>query len=185
MRVQYVPTELTAQSWPQVEKYIESALPYGNDDYTLEQIKLLVLMGQWLLTVAIDEDNKVHGAATISFINYPNDRVGFITACGGKFIANKEKNYESDYNRVITSGDIKVVYRFMERCSKDGMHSFLRLVQEEILKQGREFKDRINQSLDEENVKVALEQAKKLFEYKEVFGKNILEIENSYTDILE
>ena len=44
------------------------------------------------------------------------------------------------------------------------MHSFLRLVQEEILKQGREFKDRINQSLDEENVKVALEQAKKLFE---------------------
>ena len=62
----------------------------SNDDYTLEQIKLLVLMGQWLLTVAIDEDNKVHGAATISFINYPNDRVGFITACGGKFIANKE-----------------------------------------------------------------------------------------------
>lgn len=90
MRVQYVPTEYAAQSWPKVEKYIEAALKYDHGDYTLDQVKLLVLMGQWLLTVAIDDNNDVHGAATLSFINYPNDRVGFITTCGGKFIANKE-----------------------------------------------------------------------------------------------
>jgi len=90
MKVQYIPTEYAAQSWPQVEKFIEAALKHGHGDYTLDQVKLLVCMGQWLLTVAIDENNKVHGAATISFINYPNERIGFITACGGKFIANKD-----------------------------------------------------------------------------------------------
>ena len=46
----------------------------------------MVCAGQQLLLVAVDEDLKVHGAATISFINYPNHRVAFITAIGGKLI---------------------------------------------------------------------------------------------------
>ena len=90
MKVQYVPTEYTAQSWPKVEEFIKSALNYGHGDYTIDQIKLLVCMGQWLLTIATDEESNIHGAATMSFINYPNERIAFITACGGKFIANKD-----------------------------------------------------------------------------------------------
>jgi hypothetical protein len=40
--------------------------------------------------VAVDEQGVIHGAATISFINYPSDRVGFITFIGGRLISNKD-----------------------------------------------------------------------------------------------
>ena len=90
LQVQYVETEVTSQSWPLVEKYVQSAIQYGNGDYTIEQIKLLVCMGQWLLLVAVDESGNVHGAATVSFLNYPNSRVAFITFIGGRLISNKD-----------------------------------------------------------------------------------------------
>jgi len=90
LQVQYVETEFTSQSWPLVEKYVQSAIQYGNGDYTIEQIKLLVCMGQWLLLVAVDESGNVHGAATVSFLNYPNSRVAFITFIGGRLISNRD-----------------------------------------------------------------------------------------------
>jgi hypothetical protein len=46
--------------------------------------------GQWVLLVAIDEEMKIHGAATVSFMNYPLHRVAFITCIGGKLISNQE-----------------------------------------------------------------------------------------------
>lgn len=88
--VQYVPLAHAARTWPQAEPHIEAALPYGNGDYTLDQIKLYVNTGQWMLIVAADENKNVLGAATVSFINYPNDRIAFITFIGGKLISNKE-----------------------------------------------------------------------------------------------
>lgn len=88
--IQYVSATHAAQSWAQVASHIEEALKYSNGDYTLDQMKLLVCTGQQQLLVAVDEDNNVHGAATISFINYPNDRVAFITAMGGKLITGKD-----------------------------------------------------------------------------------------------
>ena len=90
LTVNYVPAHLTAQTWPKVEGFIEEAMKHGFGDYTIDQVKLLVNMGQWLLIVAVDESGEVHGAATASFINYPNSRVGFITFIGGKLISNKE-----------------------------------------------------------------------------------------------
>jgi hypothetical protein len=90
IEVRYVPTEYCAQSWVNVEKYIKSSLEHGYGDYAIEQIRLLVNMGSWLLLVAIDENMEIHGAATVSFMNYPNDRVAFITQIGGKLISNQE-----------------------------------------------------------------------------------------------
>ena len=90
LNVQYVPTEHTAQSWGQVESFITEALKHSNGDYTVDQMKLLVCTGQQMLLVAVDEDNQVHGATTVSFINYPNDRVAFITTMGGKLITGKD-----------------------------------------------------------------------------------------------
>ena len=90
MKVQYVPTQYAAQTWPQVEKHIQSAMEYGHGDYTIDQVRLLVCMGQWTLLVAVDDEGQIHGAATSSFINYPNDRVAFITFIGGKLISNQE-----------------------------------------------------------------------------------------------
>lgn len=88
--VQYVPSELTAQAWPQVEAYLEEAIPYSNGEYTLDQARMFINMGQWLLLVAVDDNEVVTGASTISFINSPNHRTAFIALMGGKFIINKD-----------------------------------------------------------------------------------------------
>ena len=90
LTVRYVAVEHAAQTWPMVEHHIASALPYSHGDYSIDQIKLLVNMGQWLLMVAVDEQGVIHGAATSSFLNLPNDRVAFITSIGGKLISNKD-----------------------------------------------------------------------------------------------
>lgn len=89
LSAQYVHTNLAAQAWPQVEEYLAQCLPHSND-YTLDQIKMHVLTGQWMLIVIVDENNVVHGALTVSYLNYPNDRVGFVTAIGGRHITNDD-----------------------------------------------------------------------------------------------
>jgi hypothetical protein len=88
--VRNIPTNYVAQAWPLVEHYIEAAVSYGGDDYTLEQVKVYVSSGQWLLVIAVDEQGVIHGAATVTFLNYPNDRIAFITFIGGKLISNKD-----------------------------------------------------------------------------------------------
>lgn len=90
LTVNYVPLDHAARSWPMAEPHIAEAIQHGGGDYTLDQVKLLVNMGQWLLLVAIDEINEVKGAATVSFLNYPNDRIAFITFIGGKLISNQD-----------------------------------------------------------------------------------------------
>lgn len=90
LKVQYVDLKFVAQTWPKVEKYILMALEHGHGDYTLDQIRMFVSIGQWLLLVAVDEEGNIQGAAASSFINYPNDRVAFITFIGGKLISSKE-----------------------------------------------------------------------------------------------
>jgi len=90
LTIRYVEPDHAAETWPFVEEFIASAIPYGNDDYTLDQAKMFVCLGQWLLLVAVDEENKLHGAATIIFTNYPNSRIAFITFIGGKLISNQD-----------------------------------------------------------------------------------------------
>jgi hypothetical protein len=88
--IRHVPVQYVNQAWHLVEKYINEAQQYCGDDYTLEQIKVYVSSGQWLLVVAADDEGVIHGAATVSFSNYPNDRVAFVTFIGGKLISNKD-----------------------------------------------------------------------------------------------
>jgi len=96
MKITTVNTNFIHQTWPQVEKYIQAAMsegyPYPDEykDYTPEHIRQFVVNGQWLLLVAIDEENKIHGAGTVSFINTPNHRNAVITTVGGKFITSKD-----------------------------------------------------------------------------------------------
>jgi hypothetical protein len=66
------------------------AQQYGGDDYTLDQVKGFVCSGQWLLLVAVDEQGAIHGAATVSFLNMPNDRIAFVTFIGGRLVSSKE-----------------------------------------------------------------------------------------------
>lgn len=90
LNIKHVSQQYAAQTWPLVEGYLAAAQQFGGDDYSLDQIKMLVNSGQWMLLVAVDDEGAIHGAATVNFMTYPNDRVAFITYIGGKLISNKD-----------------------------------------------------------------------------------------------
>lgn len=91
MNIQYVPIHLVHHVWPDVDKFLWDALIQAEcTEYNIDQLKTFVVQGQQDLFVAVDEQNKVHGAATVSFMNYPSHRVAFVTAIGGKLFTNQE-----------------------------------------------------------------------------------------------
>lgn len=91
LTIQYVPVHLVHHVWKDVEHYLRDALDQsGADDYSTEQLKVLVAQGVHELYVAVDSSNCVHGAATVSFTNYPNHRVAFVSTIGGKLITNRD-----------------------------------------------------------------------------------------------
>lgn len=96
LTVQTVSTEYISQVWPMVQEYFQEALTKGGEEvdwepgYNIHHVQSFLTAGSWLLLVAADETGKVHGAATVSFSNYPMHRVAFITLIGGKLISNRE-----------------------------------------------------------------------------------------------
>jgi hypothetical protein len=78
------------QHWEEVAKYLNPALELsGVEEFTLGQMKVYILNGSWTLFVVVEE-GKLCGAVVVAFSNYPNHRVAFVTAIGGKFISSKE-----------------------------------------------------------------------------------------------
>ena len=90
LTVKHVSTNYCAQTWPLVESFIVQAHKHGGGDYSMDQIQMYVNLGSWVLLVAVDENNVIHGAGTVSFINYPTHRVAFLTAVSGKLIVNQD-----------------------------------------------------------------------------------------------
>ena len=96
MNIQTVDTSYIAQVWPLVKDYLEDALvkdngsPEWSDCYNLHHVQGFISSGLRLLLVATDDEGKIHGAATVSFANYPMARVAFITLIGGRLISNKD-----------------------------------------------------------------------------------------------
>jgi hypothetical protein len=96
IKVQTVDVNHISQVWPLVEIYLNDALtkdneaPEWSECYNIHHVQAFLTNGTWLLLVAVDEDNKVQGAATVSFANYPMNRVAFITLIGGRLISNRD-----------------------------------------------------------------------------------------------
>jgi hypothetical protein len=88
MKIEVVPLSLIHKVWPEVEGFLEQALKYGEDDYTIEQARVYATRGEWLLVVASNE--KIVGASLINFYNMPNQRIAFVVAIGGRLISNSE-----------------------------------------------------------------------------------------------
>jgi hypothetical protein len=92
LTLQTVDTAYISQTWPLVEKFIYDSLHEGLEerflDYRLDHVQSYLTSGQWLLVVATDEEGTIHGASTLSFVNYPLNRIAFMTTTGGKMIAN-------------------------------------------------------------------------------------------------
>ena len=96
LKVQSVDVNYVSQIWPLIEGYLVDALTKDNDApdwsecYNIHHVQAFITSGMWLLLVATDEENKIHGAATVSFSNYPMNRVAFITLIGGRLVSNKD-----------------------------------------------------------------------------------------------
>ena len=99
------------QVWPRVVDFIRSAVDKGTTEdtrnYNEHHIQQYLTSGSWLLLVAVDEQNEIHGACTISFINYPLSRVAFVTAIGGRLISNNE-TFEQLKNICKAKGATKI-----------------------------------------------------------------------------
>lgn len=87
--LRYVPLEHVAATWPQIEHFIQSMEQYGPNDHTLAQMRMRACTGDWLLGVYVENEELV-GATLISFQNFPNDRVAFVCAVGGKGILTQD-----------------------------------------------------------------------------------------------
>ena len=107
LQVQLVPLSLIHKTWPLVDEYLEEALRWSEDDYTLEQVKVYITKGDWMLLVAVDEKQNIHGAAAVHIYNMPNDRVAFVVAMGGRLISSAE-TYEQFSNLLRSFGATKV-----------------------------------------------------------------------------
>lgn len=88
-QIQIVAPIYIHQVWENVEPYLSAALKHSGGEYGLEHLKVFLVQGNQTLLVAVNEENKIHGAATIEWINYPNERVAFVTTVGGAMLANK------------------------------------------------------------------------------------------------
>lgn len=88
--VQIVAPNNVYNVWDDVESYLNASINVSGNDYTLDQLKLLLVRGEQTLLVSVNENNKINGAMTVEFINHPNARTMFITALGGLGIVNEE-----------------------------------------------------------------------------------------------
>ena len=83
MKLYIVPTIQVQRFWHLAEPLLQKALDKGNGEFTADQLKLLVTQGQQQLLLVM-KDEICYVAFTVQWINYPNDRVAYITYIGGK-----------------------------------------------------------------------------------------------------
>lgn len=81
--VNKIPLNRVHQTWPLVEKYFAAVEPHNKGEYTLDQIKMKLGVGDWWLITFV-QDGEIIGALSMLYQNRANARVAFITALGGE-----------------------------------------------------------------------------------------------------
>ena len=88
--VQIVAPNNVYNVWEDIKEYLNASINVSGGDFTLDQLKLLLVRGEQTLLVSVNENNKINGAMTVELINNANARTMFITALGGNGIVNDE-----------------------------------------------------------------------------------------------
>jgi len=88
-QVQYVPVNRLYQVWDEVEPLLARATELSMNECTTDQLKLMLVQEKQTLLVAVDEDGKLTGAMAVELVNFPNDRVAFLTFLGGTGIVDQ------------------------------------------------------------------------------------------------
>jgi hypothetical protein len=81
--ISIVPVEYIHQAWAKVGKFIEAAMEHAKGECTADQLKVMLTNNQHQLMLFM-EDKEPVGAVEFHFSNFPNDRVFYINAIGGK-----------------------------------------------------------------------------------------------------
>lgn len=89
MEIQQILPWQVVSTWPRIERYLAAAFEHSAGEYSLEQLRCFLTSGIQILLVVKDGE-EIHGAVTIATESYPNASVAFVTAVGGKAIANPE-----------------------------------------------------------------------------------------------
>lgn len=77
------------QLWPKVGPMLKKGLDTGAGEYNADQLKVMLVNGAQVLLV-VEKDDQIKGAFSIAFENYPNDRIAFVTAVGGRAMCDQE-----------------------------------------------------------------------------------------------
>ena len=88
--VQIVAPNNVYNVWEDIKEYLNASINVSGGDFTLDQLKLLLVRGEQTLLVSVNDSSKINGAMTVEFINNANARTMFITALGGNGIVNDE-----------------------------------------------------------------------------------------------
>lgn len=70
--------------WPHVEALLFSAVAKAHGEVDISQLRAEIVRGDVILVIWQD-DGKVVSAGTVSFINYPNYRVAYVSFLSGRF----------------------------------------------------------------------------------------------------
>jgi hypothetical protein len=83
-QINIVAPDFINQYWNKIEPFFETSFKFSTDDYSVDQIKFLLVNGQQICLVAVEDDGSIIGASAVSISNYPNHRVLHITSMGGR-----------------------------------------------------------------------------------------------------
>lgn len=91
MDITLVPSEQISFVWPEVKLLLDPVCSEhaSAGEYTIEQIRMAIVRKERHLLVGVEND-KIVGAMTIEFLNYPNKRVALISAFGGRRLVDVE-----------------------------------------------------------------------------------------------
>lgn len=84
MKLNQVNPQYVCQLWPDVFDFLASGLP-DDPEYSLDQLQMMLVRGEQTLLVA--EDDGIKGAAAVSIVNHPKQRIAFISTIGGRGIS--------------------------------------------------------------------------------------------------
>ena len=85
--IRQIPTELTYQFLPLVKHHLEAGLAHSDVNY--EQARVYLTSGSWVLLIALDEQEQLLGAYTLTFSNTPSDRIAIIASASGRGLASQ------------------------------------------------------------------------------------------------
>jgi hypothetical protein len=108
LNLKVIPVELISVYWDQLSLFIEDALKKSDsNEYNLDDIRNMLEAGVWTAIGFFDPEADMHGALTVTVLNYPQERVAFVTAIGGKELTN-EANWQQLRDICKTAGCSKL-----------------------------------------------------------------------------